>query len=435
MREIELRPQAQPDGISDHTPALQSALDRAAQLGAPECQAVVVLAPGHWRSGPLQLASYVTLRLCGGATLQALPQRPFAPAYIGALAQHGEALLFAQNATRCAVEGPGLVPRSAPNAVPPASWAVIDGAGAAWWPQAQAVRAALKRGEYTRFAADYPGIAPTYGLPRPWLMEFCDCTQVHVAGLKLTQAPMWTLVVRQCSEVLLEQLWIDNPAHAPNTDGIDVVSSRRVLICDCVIATGDDNIALKSGLMPDSAPPTQEVVIRRCQMSTGHGISVGSETANGIKDVVLTELEFVGTGSGLRIKSARDRGHEIGPVYARKLDMRGVAAPLVITCSYTGLPRDGAFKSLSEPLMAAAPCATTPYVHDITIEQLTAHAAQWGPILSGLPEAPLQHITLRQLQVESRSGLVARYLSGKLEHCTLCAEGALGPDCQLVITQ
>ena len=103
---------------------------------------------------------------------------------------------------------------------------------------------------------------------------------------------------------------------------------------------------------------------------------------------------------------------------------------------------DEALDGLVEKIMAkmAAKKAAEEGMEDkdpieATIEQLTAHAAQWGPILSGLPEAPLQHITLRQLQVESRSGLVARYLSGKLEHCMLCAEGALGPDCQLVIAQ
>ena len=104
--EVEIRPECHPDGVSDNTAALQAAIDRAAAVGNESCQGVVVLEPGVWRSGPLELKSYVTLRFSAQTTLKALPEKGFVCAYIGAPSQPHEALIHAHGVTRCAIEGP-----------------------------------------------------------------------------------------------------------------------------------------------------------------------------------------------------------------------------------------------------------------------------------------------------------------------------------------
>ncbi len=41
---------------------------------------------------------------------------------------------------------------------------------------------------------------------------------------------------------------VRNPSTSPNTDGIDVVGSQNVTLANLDIDTGDDNLAIKSGL-------------------------------------------------------------------------------------------------------------------------------------------------------------------------------------------
>ena len=218
--EVEIRPACHPDGVSDNTAALQAAIDQAAAVGNESCQGVVLLEPGVWRSGPLEMKSYVTLRFSAQTTLKALTEKDFVAAYIGAPSQPHEALIHAHGVTRCAIEGPeGLGEPSA----------VIDGTGEHWWPAAIEARGWLKNGEVERFTQAFPGIVTANGMPRPWLIELSWCSQVKMSGIKLTQSPMWTLVVRNSNEVLLEGLWVINPEYAPNTDGIDwyrAVTSR-----------------------------------------------------------------------------------------------------------------------------------------------------------------------------------------------------------------
>ncbi len=426
--EVEIFPECHPDGVSDNTTALQAAIDRAAAVGNESCQGVVVLEPGVWRTGPLELKSYVTLRFSAQTTLEALPEKGFVSAYIGAPSQPHEALIHAHGVTRCAIEGPeGL---GEPNAV-------IDGTGEHWWPAAIEARGWLKNGEVERFTQAFPGIVTANGMPRPWLIELSWCSQVKMSGIKLTHSPMWTLVVRNSNQVLLEGLWVINPEYAPNTDGIDLVSSRDVTVRGCYVDTGDDNIAIKSGIKQDGAPRCEDVFISECSFGQGHGLSIGSETANGIGAINIANVVFKGTGTGIRIKSARDRGNHIGPMHARDITMQDVETAILLTCSYAGQSGvgDAVMDSLVAPLEAAAPSATTPYIKDITIENLKARNVKYGVVLSGLPEAKLEQLTLKHLEVESQYGLAARYVQGAFCDCKISAKlGAplrFGPECAI----
>lgn len=420
------------DGVTDNTVALQAAIDAAAQQASFERQGVVVLSQGQWLTGPLELKSYVTLRFSANTTLKAAPNADksnFVAAYIGAPSKPHEALIHAHGVTRCAVEDPALSGEPS---------AVIDGSGEVWWPEAIEARTWLKNGEVARFEQAFPGIVTANGMPRPWLIEFSACSQIQMTGVKLIQSPMWTLVVRNCQDVLLEGIWVINPEAAPNTDGIDLVSSRQVTVRGCYVDTGDDNIAIKSGIKQDGAPRCEDVVILNCSFGQGHGLSIGSETANGIGAIAIDGVAFDGTGTGIRIKSARDRGNKIGPMTARNVTMKNVETAMLFTCSYSGQSGvgDALMDALVAPLDAAKECATTPYISDITIENLKATNAKFSVVLSGLPEANITNVTLKHVDIESQYGLAARYVQGKFEDCVIKAQHGdalrFGPECAIV---
>ena len=118
-------------------------------------------------------------------------------------------------------------------------------------------------------------------------------------------------------------------------------------------------------------------------------------------------------------------------------DLDGTETAILLTCSYAGQSGvgDAVMDSLVAPLEAAAPSATTPYIKDITIENLKARNVKYGVVLSGLPEAKLEQLTLKHLEVDSQYGLAARYVQGAFCDCKISAKlGAplrFGPECAI----
>ena len=93
------------DGRTDNTAVLQQAIDQVAAQASAMCQGIVMVPAGTWLTGPIELKSYVTLRLDAETTLKALPEPSrFKAAYIGAPFAPGEALIYAHRATHCGIE-------------------------------------------------------------------------------------------------------------------------------------------------------------------------------------------------------------------------------------------------------------------------------------------------------------------------------------------
>jgi polygalacturonase len=137
---------------------------------------------------------------------------------------------------------------------------------------------------------------------------------------------------------------------ARNTDGIDPGAATGVTqngyIVGTTISTGDDMIALK-GLATGGA---NNIVIAHNHFGTGHGMSIGSGTIQGITNVHVYDLTMDGdvpvdpltSGSdlnGLRIKSYAGAGGWVRNVVFEDICTRDEAYPIDITASYTANPQ------------------------------------------------------------------------------------------------
>ncbi|WP_346344173.1 glycoside hydrolase family 28 protein, partial [Gluconobacter kondonii] len=309
---------ARHDGRTNDGPAIQRAITACSEAGG----GVVSLTSGRWLSGPLSLENHVTLHLEKGSTLLGSSDTHlFHWAFLGKAAQPGEALVSAIDVQDVAITGQGH----------------IDGNGAAvWWPQAVQSHKTQTSGPLP-YGPDYPGVPAANGLPRPWLIEFSHVQHGRISGVTATNSPMWTVVVRESSQIRIDHLTIRNPASSRNTDGIDLVSSDHVTMSNLDIATGDDNIAIKSGLMQPGRAAS-DISITQSRFGEGHGLSIGSELANGAHHIRISDVSFQNTLSGLRIKSGRDRGGDIGWISAEHLTMDHVRVPLSISDYYAGQP-------------------------------------------------------------------------------------------------
>jgi len=355
---------AKGNGKTKDTAALQEAIDRCAKgLGG-----VVHLSAGTYISAPLDLKSHVHLQLDKGATLLGSPDMEDFPIREDAKWRR-ISLIHADHAVDIGISGDGTV----------------DGNGKVWW-DAKALR---KKGEPEA--------------PRPLLIDITNSKQILIEGVTISNSPQYNITTFWCDGLTVRNVKILNPGRgAPNTDGIDPVSTSHVLIEHDLIDTGDDNVAIKSGLVERGDPniPSTDIVIRDCIFRNGHGLSIGSEVAGGVRNVTVERVTFSGTRQGIRIKSARGRGNEVGNFVYRDITMERVETPIEITNYYTGMVKNDPGQPVAEH---------TPRFHDITIENLIATGAKRAGVVMGLPESPIKNVTLRNVHISATIGMTMQY--------------------------
>jgi polygalacturonase len=103
-----------------------------------------------------------------------------------------------------------------------------------------------------------------------------------------------------------------------------------VLVEDCTFDTGDDCIAIKSGKNLDTQyGPSQNIVIQRCTMQSGHGaVTLGSEMAGGIQNVYAQQLLLQNIhwqtnplNTAIRLKTNLNRGGWLRNFHVRDIDI------------------------------------------------------------------------------------------------------------------
>ena len=181
---------------------------------------------------------------------------------------------------------------------------------------------------------------------------------------------------------------------------MDPGGCRNLRIIGCTIDVGDDNIALKAGRkVAGREAAVENVWVERCTFLHGHGMSIGSETFGGVKNLTVTNCTFNGTTSGIRIKSARGKGGLVENLVYTDITMTNVDFPIYITSYYPKVPAQ-------DTVHPTAP--DSPAYRNIVIRNLIAHSARTAGMIVGLPEAPISQIALENVCLKAPTGLVLR---------------------------
>jgi polygalacturonase len=226
---------------------------------------------------------------------------------------------------------------------------------------------------------------------------------VLMEDVTVQNSPMWQIVPYYSEDVTFRNMKVLAPLpEGHNTDGIDPFSSKHVVIDHVTIDTGDDNVAIKSGQPGSAGPdePTVDVTITDCVFLKGHGLSIGSEIAGGVQHVRVERVQFKGTTAGIRIKSGRDRGADIGDFVYKDITMEDVVTPIQITEYYSG----GGSKEGAASAEMAPVTRLTPHMHDIRIENVKATGAKVAMDIEGLPEAPVMGVVLKNVVIDAAKG-------------------------------
>src|SRR6202034_1535502 len=143
-----------------------------------------------------------------------------------------------------------------------------------------------------------------------------NASGIHVGrGILLKRSGFWTVQVLYSDHVIIDGIVIRNNegGKGPSTDGIDIDSSRNVLVEHADIDVNDDALCLKSGRDSDGLRvnrPTEDIVIRDSIIRRGPAATpTGSETSGGFRNSeAYNHTALSGVPCGVLFKSAHVRG-------------------------------------------------------------------------------------------------------------------------------
>lgn len=220
---------------------------------------------------------------------------------------------------------------------------------------------------------------------RPSFVQPYECENVLIEGVSIKNAPFWMVHPVFCENVAIRDVTVNSFGY--NNDGINPDSCRYVLIENCTLNTGDDAIAIKSGLNKDGetvGKPSEYIVVRNNEYLTGKGsaATVGSDMSGDVRYIFFMDNHSLDTCKHLQsisLKTNGDRGGTIEQIYisglkAEHVEDYAVYATMEYEEGDTGL--------------------TTPVIRDIFIKDCELVAGSKGFIgLVGYERSMIQNIS------------------------------------------
>jgi polygalacturonase len=390
---------AKGDGSTLDTVAIQKTIDAAAKSGG-----TVTLRPGNYLTGSLFLKSGTTLEIGEGVTLtgsQKLDDYPMLPTRIAGIEMTWpSALINVCDQHHVTITGRGT----------------IDGDGPIWWKSYWDLRAAYEP-KGLRWASDYDA-------RRPRLILLQSSSDIRLGGgLLLKRSGFWTVQVLYSEHVTIDGVIIRNNegGKGPSTDGIDIDSSRKVLVEHADIDVNDDALCLKAGRDSDGLRvnrPTTDIVLRDSIIRRGAAaVTIGSETSGGFRNIEAYNLTALsGVPSGVLFKSAHTRGGTARDIRIHDLTLEGVAIPIHITMNWNP---SYSYATLPSGLKNVPPYWITlttrvpeqqglPHFSDVHIWNIKATGATQAFNVSAYPNATLDDFRLDHVDIEAKTaGFIA----------------------------
>lgn len=415
------------DGKTLNTKSINDAIIACNKKGG----GVVVIPPGLWLTGPVELKSNVNLHLQKNALLQFtkdLDQYPLvAGNWEGVAQMRNQSPLSATNAINIAITGFGI----------------IDGNGDAWrmvkkdklnetqWKKLLASGGALSDDKKTWYPSEgslkgsklnNPGVispdkSSTFyndikDFLRPNLVVLTSCKKVLLEGVTFQNSPAWNLHPLMCENLTVRNVYAKNPWYAQNGDGIDVESCKNVLIEGSTFDVGDDGICIKSGR--DEAGrkrgiPTENLLVRNCTVYHAHGgFVIGSEMSGGAKNLYVENCTFIGTDIGLRFKTTRGRGGIVENIYINNINMKDVVAEAILFDMYYEAkdPVVLVGEKREAPKVVMLPVTdATPQFRNFYVSNIICNGAEKAVFIRGLPEMHIRNIELKNMLIQARHGI------------------------------
>ncbi len=353
------------DGIFLNTNAIQSAIDECSLKGGK-----VVVPPGTYLTGSLNLKNNVTIELLKGATLLGSTNLADYEEHIPKLKSYNDiflkySLFYAERVENISIIGEGI----------------IDGQGSHF------VRTTKEK--------------PQRYMNRPFIIRFIECKNVKIEGIQMQNSAMWMQQYLACEFLTIRGIKVYNHANY-NNDMIDIDGCRNVIISDCFGDTDDDGITLKS----TSERITENVTITNCVISSHcNAIKLGTESHGGFKNITISNIvvkpsdsktKIYGYHSGISgITLGLVDGGELNGVLINNIRIDGPQIPIFLRLGNRGRT----FKEgMDKPEVGI--------FQNVKISNIIAtNTGQYGCSVTGIPNFPIKNVSLSNISIQFKGGI------------------------------
>lgn len=415
-----------PDGVTLNTDAFAKAMDALSKKGG----GTLHVPSGVWFTGPIVFRSNIYMHLEKGALILFSPDFDLYPlvntVFEGLDTRRCQSPISGRNLENIAITGEGSINGSGgawrplkKGKVTESHWkSVVNSGGVVkdgnyWFPTEGSLRGLemsdmnVPRGDLSE--AEWNEIKVFL---RPVMVSFMECKNVLLEGVLFENSPSWNIHPLMCENVIINNIFVRNPGYSQNGDGVDLESCKNALIVNSTFDVGDDAICIKSGKDEDGrrrARPTENVIVDNCKVFQGHGgFVVGSEMSGSVRNISVSNCQFLGTDVGLRFKSRRGRGGVVENIYITNINMFDIATESLLFDLYYG--GKSASESLADgdktPVEETTPPVdeTTPVFKDIYVKNLISRNARRAMFFNGLPEMNITNINIENVTISATIG-------------------------------
>ena len=346
------------------TKAFQEAIDKAAAA-----KEELVVEPGVYVLGTIFLRSNLTMHLKKGASILGTADFSEYSSDVDLFTDavdnvRGKSLVYAENVENVAIYGGGI----------------ISGRGGI-------------------FDQNHPN-----HMERPFLVRLLGCKNITLNDINLRDSAAWNLHLMDCEDVVVRGVTIKSRVNE-NNDAIDIDACRNVLIENCNLDTGDDAICLKSTV----DKPCRDITVRGCTITTNWAaMKVGTESVGDFENVTISDC-FVYDCKGCGIKICPVDGANAKNITIKNNYFLNTTGPIFIA-------NGERLRVYHEGHARKVPGV----IENVVIENIKGDAINaigttykgeaWGNaksciVVSGIPNARLKNITIRNIKMEMAGGV------------------------------
>ena len=254
------------DGVTNNTKSINEAIKFATENGISQ----VVVPPGVYITGTIQLKSNIYFEIQAGATIKASPEINDFVTYENIVGGN-QSLFLGKNISNAGITGKGTIDGSAEYYTNN-----LQNTPDFQWTDLKAVR------------------------PTP-MIRFINCKQIRLEDVTMKNSSGWTCSFYMCDFIWITGINLYNSLYAGNSDGLDMVAVHDVIINNCHIETGDDAIAFKT---PKNTRSVERISVSNCILSSNcAAFRLGAESWYPFKDISFGNSVIYKSNRGIDITS------------------------------------------------------------------------------------------------------------------------------------
>lgn len=219
--------------------------------------------------------------------------------------------------------------------------------------------------------------------PKPISLK--RCRNVAIRGITIERAQSYNISLLGCDDVTIDGVTI----REGTSDGIDPDCCRHVRISNCFVESVDDAIVLKASPALGERRATEHVTVTNCVLRTASlFLKCGTESTGDFRNIAFSNCTLIG-GMGNRhgnpgIGLYTVDGGTLEGVTISNITMQNVGIPIAL--------RRGA-RGRGQKVAQPGP------LRDVILSNIVATGARRTSVIAGLPEAPIENVTLSGIRI------------------------------------